>query len=111
MQKEEYVNLIVSYFKDHSIMLGRSALQAFLNPELFNKNYLDELPEPQLIENMEIVLSEVRELFHRRRSYGAPRIPPYEKRMLTSRDVYPVLKRHFCKLPPFCRRKIGDIYG
>jgi hypothetical protein len=107
MNVDEYINDINRYFVGHSISIDKSAFNAFLNPKYFNKEWLEELPDETLRHNLEMIYLDVLENFHIRRR---TRSRAYPRHILTARDVYPVLRKRFCKLPPFCRyeaRKIG----
>lgn len=103
MKDNEYLIAIHAFFEKHSIQVDPSAIRAFKNPRYFNRDYLAELPDQVLQRNLEVIFLEVLELFHLRRRRALRSIPLAERHTLTSRDVYPVLRRHFCRLPPFCR--------
>jgi hypothetical protein len=97
MKIEEYQESVRQYFEEKEIPLSESTIEALSSRNFLDKGKLEDMSDPQIRRNLDVLLEDVVQEYEGRTAKA--------KRPTKVRDIdtRPVLRRRFCKLPPFCK--------
>jgi hypothetical protein len=111
MNEEDYINYINNYFKKKEIPVSTSAYYALLSRKYLNRELLSTLPEKIIHNNLDILLQDITDQYELRLTkFGPYFLRKLDRSRFSGRkgriqgmDVLPVLRKRFCRLPPFCK--------
>ena len=99
MKMNKYRAEIDNFIESHEVPVGVRALSSLTSPRFLNRESLSSMSNEVVTENLRIVLDDaIMNLQERQKTAKRPL-------KLSNDDVLRAVKKHFCNLPPFCKRK------
>ncbi len=98
MKLNEFERIIKNFFKKQEIKVSDYAMRVFESKKYLSRELLDTMVDEEIEKNVDVLLVTVSKSFQQRKKAA--------KRVIKVRDidVRPVIRREFCRLPPFCKR-------